>query len=107
MPVYVDGIEYRAKKIQCYKSRGIYITMTIVNRHSNTNGVEEENREYVLRFTQPDRSWILDDSLVANVTFSPYMKTRLLQRNCLYWFWQSIISEQENEPPPGGPPRIN
>ena len=107
MPVYVDGIEYRAKKIQCYRAHGIYITMTIVNRHLNTNDIGEENREYVLRFTLPNYSWILDDSLVTNVSFSPYIKSILIQNRCLLWFWQSIISERENEPPPGEPSRIN
>ena len=103
--VNVDGIEYRVTKIECDRSRGLYITMILVNSHPNDIG--DENREYVLRFTPLNYSWILDDSLVTNVSFSTNIKLRLIRRDCVKWFWESLISEKENKPPPGGPSLIN
>ena len=80
--VRIDDTYYHVSRILC------------MQRQLKLSLMENDNMHY-LRFGKPHYSFILDDYLVTNVSFSPAMKSVLIQA-CQQWYFESQISEKEN-----------
>ena len=80
--VKIDNTYYHVSRISCTEKQ----LKLFLNENYNMHH---------LRFGKPHYSFILDDSLVTNVSFSPAMK-RILIQGCQRWYFESQISEKEN-----------
>ena len=82
--VRVDGTSYHVVKLSCTRRQ-----LKLFLRHGESNSV------HILRFGRPHYSFVLDDSLVTDVSFSTDAKVALI-RACRRWYFESRISEKEN-----------